>query len=274
VQQAGVGLNEGPSGDSLGELCRADGVQRGEGEFGQQSGGPHPDRPAHQFRVVIEGVVAQRGRNEQRGTVSQAEAERDERQRLLVTPLHVVQDQQGRPAGRKQRPRDAFEEAVPLPGIRHGQGPGPASPTALGRHQPADLGAPGGVEGRDRRLDGGVSQPVRHGGQRQPPRCPEALAARHHRALQQGPSGDLGHQAGLPDTRAATDQRQAPGARRSGPPQAVQLVKLQRPADKLCRGQPGAAGRRLDRGQLLAHRVGPGHQPLERLPCRRIRDDA
>jgi len=270
VQQAGVRLTQRPPGNGLGEMCRAGGVQRGEGKLGKQSGGPHPDQPAHQLRVGVGAVVAQRGGNEQRGTVGQAKAERDERQRLLVTPLHVVQHQQGRPADRKQRPREAFEEAVALPRIRHGPGPGPASPAALGRQQPADLGAPGGVEGRHRRLDGWGSQPVRHGRKRQPSRCPEALAARHHRALQQGLPGNLGHQAGLADTRTAPDQRHAPAADRSGPPQVVQQVKLPRPADELCRRQPGAAGR----GRLLAHRLGAGHQPLERLPGRWIREDA
>ena len=252
VQQVGVRCTQRPPGNGPGEMRRAAGVQRGEEKLGQQSGGPHPDQPAHQLRVGIEAVVAQRGGNEQRGTVGQAEAERDERQRLLVAPLHVVQDQQGRPADREQRPRDAFEEPVALPGIGHGPVSGFTSRAALGRQQPADLGAPGGVEGGHRRLDGGGSQPVRHRGQRQPPRCPEALAARHHRALQHGPPGHLGHQAGLPDTRTAADHRQAPAADRSGPPQVVQLVKLPGPADELRRGRPGAAGRGLGRGRLFA----------------------
>ena len=78
----------------------------------------------------------------------------------------------------QQRAGQALEEAQALPGI--GQGPCGAAPALAppaGGHQPVHFGAPGFVQGRPRGLDLPVAEPVRHRRQRQPPGCPEALAA-------------------------------------------------------------------------------------------------
>ena len=183
----------------------------------------------------------------------------------------VVQHQQQRPPDRDQRPGQAFQEAVTLPGIRRRSGAGAA---ATDRHEPGDFGAPGGIEGRHRRLDRIVSQPVRHRGQRQPPRRPEALRGRDHRALQPCDLGDLGHQAGLPHTSATADQHETAAARHGGPPHLLQHAELSGPAEKLCRGQPGAAGRWASSGRGPYRRAGVSHQALERPARRGVRRDA
>jgi hypothetical protein len=226
VQQVSTGGGKGLSGDRLGELRRVAGVQRAEGDLGEQSGGPHADCPVPELGILATVVVAQRPGHQERAAVGELKAEGDEGQRLLVAPLHVVQHQQRRAAHGQQRPREALVEAVALPGVHHRPRSGPAPSVALAGHQPADLGAPGGVEGRRRRLDRGVAQPVRHRGQRKPPRRPEALGARDHGALQLCHRGDLCHQAGLADTRTAADEREAAAASGRGPPHVLELAEL------------------------------------------------
>ena len=108
----------------------------------------------------------------------------------------------------EQRPAEPFEEAVALPGIRHGPGAGRAPPWPSAGISLLDFGTPGGVEGRRRRLDRIVAQPLRHRGQRQPSRGPEALATRDHRALLPCRLSDLGDQAGLPHAGATADQHE------------------------------------------------------------------
>ena len=161
-----------------------------------------------------------------------------------------------------------------LPGIHHRPRPAPASSVALAGHQPADLGAPGGVEGRRRRLDRGVAQPVRHRGEREPPRSPETLAARDHGALQLCHRGGFGHQAGLADARPAADQREAAAARGRGPPRLLELAELGGPAKELRRGQPRPPGLRPARLGGPGRRACVGHQALEHFACRGVRDDA
>ena len=119
LEQVHVVRQQRPSGDRLGEPCRVGGVQRAEGQLRHQSGGPHPDRPVSEFGVFVEGVVPQCPGHQDRGVGGQAEEEREERQRLLIAPLHVVQDQQQWPPDGHQCPRQALEEPVALPGIRH-----------------------------------------------------------------------------------------------------------------------------------------------------------
>ncbi len=150
VQQVRVGRQEGLPGNRLGQMRGVGRVQRAERELGEQPAGPHADGPLLEFRILAEVVVAQGPGHEERCAAGQAQAEGDEGQRLLVTPLHVVQDKQHRAADGEQRPRQAFEKAVALPGICHNPRPGLASATALGRYQPADFSAPGGVDGRRR----------------------------------------------------------------------------------------------------------------------------
>ena len=119
LEQVHVARNQGPSGDRLGETCRVRGFQRAEGQLRHQSGGPHTDCPVSEFRVFVEGVVPQCPGHQDRGARGKAEEERDEGQRLLIAPLHVVQDKQHRPPNHNQGPRKALEEPVALPGIRH-----------------------------------------------------------------------------------------------------------------------------------------------------------
>jgi hypothetical protein len=126
------------------------GLERAEEELCEQAGGPHPDRPGREFGVVIKVVVAQRPGHENLSAGRQSQAEGEEGQGLLVTPLHIVQNQKHRPADGQQRPREALEEAMALPGVNHGPGSGPALSAAAGRHQPVDLGAPGRVQRRRR----------------------------------------------------------------------------------------------------------------------------
>ena len=200
--------------------------------------------------------------HQERGVAGQGQAERDESQRLLVAPLHVVQDEQQRPADGDQRPGQAFEETVTLPGI--GRCPR-AGTAAAGRQEPADFGTPDGVEGRRRRLDRVVPQPVRHRGQRQPSGCPEALGGRDHRALPPCQLGHLRHQAGLPHASAAADQYNTAAARRGGPPYAMQRGEFSGPADERGGRQARAAGSRAGGGRGLCSRAGLSHQALQRL---------
>ena len=150
LQQVGVGLRKTLPGHRLSEMRRVGGLQRAEGDLGEQSGGPHPDDPAREFSVLVEGVLAHRRGHQELRVIGQPQAERDERQRLLITPLHVVQHQQQRAVDGQQRPRQALEEAVTLPGICRRSRLGPAVSVSPGGDEPADFGAPGGVEGRHR----------------------------------------------------------------------------------------------------------------------------
>jgi hypothetical protein len=99
LEQAGVG--ERLPGDRLGQVCGPGGVQRAERQLRQQPGRPHAHGPGRQLRVLIEGVVTPGSNDEHRRAPGQPEQEGDKRQRLLVTPLHVVQDQEHRPANRQ-----------------------------------------------------------------------------------------------------------------------------------------------------------------------------
>ena len=192
--------------------------------------------------VLVRTVVA-RGRGHQdRGAGGEAQEERDEGQRLLVAPLHVVQDEQQWPPDGDQGPREALEEPVPLPGVHHGPRAGLAFLAPFRRDEPAHLGAPGRVQRRRGGLDGGAAQPVRHRRQGQPARCPEALAAGHHRAVQPCHRGDLGRDAGLADAGPAPDHREAGTAGRGGPPEVLKQAELPRPADELPGGEAGAGG--------------------------------
>ena len=182
LEQARVGLLERPPGDRLGQTRCVGDLERAEGKLREQSGGPHPDGPVREFGV-IKVVVAQCPGHENLGAGRQPQAEREEGQGLLVAPLHIVQDQQHRAADGQQRPGEALEEAMALPGVGHGPGSGCALAAAAGRHQPVDLGAPGRVQRRRRRLDCRVPHPVSHRCQRQPARCAEALGTGHHCAL-------------------------------------------------------------------------------------------
>ena len=96
---------------------------------------------------------------------------------------------------------------------------------------------------------------------------------RYHSALQPCYLGDLGHQAGLPDAGAAADQHKTTAARNRRPPHVLQRAELSGPADKLCRGQAGAAGRRGGRGRPPYRRAGMRHQALERPARRGVRRD-
>jgi hypothetical protein len=268
LQQVRVGPAERLAGDRLGEACRVGRLQRAEGKLGEQPGGPHADRPGRQFRVFAQIVVAQRGGHEERRAGGQSQAERDEGQRLLVAPMGVVEHQQQRAPDGDQRSRQALEEAVPLPGIRHRPRPGRLASAAVPlRHEPADLGAPGGVEGRRRRLNRGITQPVRHRSQRQPSRRPVALGGRHHRPLLPGHPGHLGHQAGLADTGATADQHETALACRGGLPRALEQAQLGGPADEPGGRRPRTPGGRLRRRRRPLRGACVRHQALERLAC-------
>jgi hypothetical protein len=165
---------------------------------------------------------------------------------------------------------------------------------ACSRSASADLCAPGGVEGGRRGLDRLVAQPVCHRGQRQPPRCPEALGARDHRALRPGRGRHLGHQAGLADARPTADQRQTGVSRHRGPPHVPQQGELGGTAEELRRRRPRPAGPVLDRAVLdravldraapdgaapgglrwSRGRAGVSHQALEELVRHGARDHA
>ena len=119
LEQVHVVRKQRPSGDRLGEPCRVGGVQRAQGKLRHESGGPHPDRPVSEFGIFAEGVVPQCPGHQDRGAGGEAEEEGEEGQRLLIAPLHVVQDEQHWPPGGHQCPREALEEPVALPGIRH-----------------------------------------------------------------------------------------------------------------------------------------------------------
>ncbi len=92
LEQLGVGLTERPPGDSLGQTCRIGGIERAEGKLGEQPGGPHPVGPVRERRVFAGFVVARCRGDEKPGAGGQSQAEREEFQRLLVAPLHVVED--------------------------------------------------------------------------------------------------------------------------------------------------------------------------------------
>ena len=198
---------------------------------------------------------------------------------VLVAPLHVVQHQQKRTLDCDQRPGQAFQEAVTLPGIRRRSG---AGPTATDRHEPGDFGAPGGIEGRHRRPD-----PRRFAASPPPgpapaaPR-PEALRRRDHRALQPCYLGNLGHQAGLPHTSATADQHETAAPRVGDPPRLLQHAELSGPADKLCRSQPGAAaaglaaagGRIAGRARAIRHWNAPRVEGSGATPSSRSSTDA
>ena len=55
--------------------------------------------------------------------------------------------------------------------------------------------------------------------------------------MQPRQAGYLGHQPGLPDARAARDQRKARAAGGGGPPQILEQTQLPRPADERCGGE-------------------------------------
>ena len=86
--------------------------------------------------------------------------------------------------------------------------------------------------------------------------------------------GELGHEPGLADPGAAADLRQTGAARRGGPPQVLKLAELWQPANEPSCSQPGAGGVGLETRPTCAGRVSVGHQPLECLPRRRIRDNS
>ena len=146
LKQVRVVRGQRPPGNRLRQACRASGIERAERKLGQQPGGPHPDDPVRELRVFVADVIAQCPSHQDRGVRGEAKEESEERQRLLVAPLHVVQDQEGRPPDRDQGPREALEEPVPLPCVGHGPQTGSAFLAALGRHQPAHFSPPGRVE--------------------------------------------------------------------------------------------------------------------------------
>ena len=119
LEQVDVVRQQGPSGDRLGDSRRVGGVQRAQGQLRHQSGGPHADRPVSEFGGLAVGVVPHGPGYQDGGAGGEAEEEREERQRLLIAPLHVVQDEQQWPPDDHQAPREALEEPVALPGIRH-----------------------------------------------------------------------------------------------------------------------------------------------------------
>ncbi len=83
-----------------------------------------------------------------------------------------------------------------------------------------------------RRPHGRVTQPVRHRGERQPPRRGEALGTRHDGALQ--PSRQPRPRGGSSRRRRHTDKHHAGPPRGSCPPHAPEQAELPRPADELC----------------------------------------
>jgi hypothetical protein len=271
VQQAGIGLRVARPGNRLRQARGVGRQQWAEGNLGEQSSGPHPDDPAGELTVIAEIFLAHGRGHQELGLVGHGQAEGDERHRLLVAPLHVVQHEQQRPSDGDQRPGQSLEESVTLPGIRHRPGAGAA---ASRWQKPGDFGAPDGVEGGRRRPDRVVSQPVRNGGQRQPSRRAEAPGGRHHRTLLPGRLGHLRHQAGLPHASGAADQDESTAARRRGLPHAVQRAEFSRPADERGRRQSGAAGPRAGGGRRPGRRVSLSHQALKHFARPEIRGDA
>jgi hypothetical protein len=116
-QQPAVRRAQRPTPDGFGEPRGVHVAQRPERKLRERPRRPQMRRPAGQFGLVP-GPVGPQGRREQHGSVrEEAETEGKKRQRLLVTPLHVVQHQQHRPPDAEQRTGQALIEAVTLPGI-------------------------------------------------------------------------------------------------------------------------------------------------------------
>jgi hypothetical protein len=146
VQQFRVSFGKRLAGNGAGEPCGVVSLQRAEPKLGQHSGGPHLDDPVSEVGSVATAVAAGGAGHQQLGAVSQRQAERDERQRLLVAPLQVIQHEKQRPADRVQRPGQAFEEPMPLPSVRHRPRAARRHALVACRHEPADFSPPHGAE--------------------------------------------------------------------------------------------------------------------------------
>ena len=198
-------------------------LERPDGQLGQQPGGPHPDRPVGELAVLVREVVAQRAGHQDRGVRGQPEQEGDERQRLQVAPLQVVQDQQQRPADGDQRPGQALEEPVPLPGVRHGprrrrrarRVPRPACRRLTSARQ-------AGSSAAEAAWTAGLRSQSATGASASRPEVPKHWLLATTAPCTPGQRRDLGHQAGLADARAAADQRQAGPARGGRPPRVLE----------------------------------------------------
>ena len=255
-------------------------VERLQRHLREQAGGPHLAIHFARSGLVVVRLVPHRRGHHDRGVGRQAQAEREERERLRVAPVQVVQGQQHRAAGADQGAGDALEEAVALPGVDHRHRPRPRFRPAPRRgHQPLDLCPPYRGQSGEPRADRRGAQPVRHRRQCQPARGPEALGARDDRTAAADRADELRHEPGLADAGRAAYEHETGVAVGRGTPALVQDAELRYPSDEL---RPGRAGPRctglggagLGRRSRCDRRAGPRQQAVERRARERVRLDA
>lgn len=225
-----------------------DGVERAESQLRRDPGRAHPREP----RVDRAGSVPRGADDEQRRVPGPAEEVGQEREGLLVAPLHVVQHEQQGPIDRQDRAREPLDEPVPPPGVRHGAGAVGELRVraAVAGDQPLHLETPDGVEPLDGRPHARHPQPVGHRGQREAVGGAVAARLRHDAGALTDHRGELGDQAALAHTRLTPHEHQPRLARDGASPGPDQGGELGLPADE--RGRRAGPGHRRLRGR-------PGH---------------
>lgn len=184
-------------------------IQGAEPDLGQASGRTNPAYPVDKIVAAVGVVIAAGSTDEHRRLRGELQKEGDEVQRLLITPLQIVDDQKERLTGLQQRSSEPLEEAVLLPGIRHGtKSDIGGSGVCADRRQPLQLDPPDGVERRGGFLDGWVAQPIGDRRQGQPPRGAKALSDRDYGTLVTPDVRDLRQKSGLADTCRSFDDGQ------------------------------------------------------------------
>ncbi len=255
VQQAGLRGGQPQAQDLAGQLPGPRGIQRHDADVGHLArGAEHPEHLG-EFRVGRHLVAPGRGHYQQRLALAQVQQQLQPGQRVLVAPLHIVQDQQRGTAGGQHGAGQPLEEPVPLPGVRH-RPRRRGRPGIPRRDQAVNLAGPDRLQVGPRRLQRRAAQPLGYRGQGQPAPGGEAACPERREAIPLHRGRELVEQPGLPDARLAGQHREArcPGQR--FPPALLEQLKLSLPADQPLR----AAGRPLDLARARRARAGD-HRP-------------
>ena len=250
LEQAGVGLPRAAARRSPRPAwpCRRPPAGRGTARSAARWPASGRSRPPARGRRRPDVVAQRAGHQDRRASAARPRQKVTNASVSWSHHCRLSRTSSSRPADGDQRPGQALEEPVALPGVRH-RPRRRVTPGAAGRHQPLDLGPPGRVEGRRGRPDGRVPQPVRHRGQRQPPRRRRSTGCSPPRAPCRPAIAAISATRRVFPTPAPPRTSTSPGcpaaaARHSGP----QHAELARPADQLRAGRPSAGS---GRGQAV-----------------------
>ena len=142
-------------------------IERREFDDGHPVFGPQLPDQGRERMVGRRLLTAGRAENEDGAARLKAQQEMQPLQRLLVTPLQVVDPQQQRRRRGEHAARQRFEKALAPPVLGDGLGPGERRVFGeeLGQ-QAGDLGQPDRVEGGQVRTQGPAPQPFGNGRER------------------------------------------------------------------------------------------------------------